>query len=150
MRNDGVGAVRGLCTVAAILMLASSAGPAQEIKPSAKPGSPPANPAESVVQEQVEAYNRHDLDAFLKCYSPEAKLYEFPDKLTSTGLDAMREQYGRLFRRAPDVKVEITGHIVQGDTVIDHESGVANGRKFSAVAIYRVKDGKIVAVWFIE
>jgi hypothetical protein len=150
MVSDLVGPIRGLCAVALIFTFVPQPGSAQEGKPSPIAGGTPASQAERLVQDQVEAYNSHDLEAFLKWYSPEVKLYEFPDKLISSGLEPMREQYGRLFRRAPDVKVEITKRIVQGDTVIDHESGIANGRKFSAVAIYRVKDGKIVAVWFIK
>ena len=150
MRNDVLGAIRGLCAFAAIFTSVTQPGSAQEGKSASKAGVTSASQAERVVQEQVEAYNRHDLDAFLKCYSPEVKVNQFPDKLLYTGLGAMREKYGRLFRRAPDVKVEITKRIVKGGTVIDHESGSANGGQFTAVAIYRVKDGKIVAVWFIE
>jgi hypothetical protein len=114
------------------------------------PPTPPVSEAEKIVQEQVEAYNRHDVEAFLKTYSSEIKLYEFPKKELSSGLDAMRETYGKLFEREPDLKATIAKRIVQGDYVIDHEQVSGGGRKFSAVAIYRVKDGKIAAVWFLE
>ena len=113
-----------------------------------------ANPAisepEKIVQEQLEAYNRHDVEAFLKTYSSEIKLYEFPDKELSSGVDAMRKTYGKLFEREPDRKARIARRIVQGDHVIDHEEVSGGGRKFTAVAIYRVKDGKITAVWFLK
>jgi hypothetical protein len=105
---------------------------------------------EKIVQEQLEAYNRHDVEAFLKTYSAEIKLYEFPDKELSSGLDAMRKTYGKLFEREPDRKAKIARRIVQGDYVIDHEEVSGGGRKFTAVAIYRVKDGKIAAVWFVK
>jgi hypothetical protein len=114
------------------------------------PVSPTISGAEKVVQEQVDAYNRHDLEAFLKTYSAEIKLYEFPDKELSSGLEAMRETYGKLFRREPDRKVKIAKRIVQGDCVIDHEELSGGGRQFTAVAIYRVKDGKITAAWFLK
>ena len=112
--------------------------------------TPPISDAAKIVQEQLEAYNRHDVDAFLKTYSSEIKLYEFPKKELSTGLDAMRKTYGKLFERAPDLKARIAKRIVQGDYVIDHEELSSGGRKSTAVAIYRVKDGKIAAVWFVE
>ena len=111
---------------------------------------PETSAAEKVVQEQLEAYNRHDVDAFLKTYSAEIKLYEFPDKEISSGLEAMRKTYGRLFEREPDRKARIAKRIVQGDYVIDHEEVSGGGREFKAVAIYRVKDDKIVAVWFLK
>ncbi len=107
--------------------------------------------AEQVVQKQVEAYNRHDLDAFLGCYAADVKLYDFPDKELSSGLDAMRTSYGKLFADNPDLKVDIPKRIVQGDTVIDQEFVFVNeNRRFKAVAIYRVVSGRIAAVWFVR
>ncbi len=105
---------------------------------------------EKVVQEQLEAYNRHDIEGFLKTYSQDIKLYDFPDKELSTGQDAMRQTYGKLFEREPNLKATIAKRIVQGDYVIDHEEVNFGGQKSKAVAIYRVKDGKITAVWFLN
>jgi hypothetical protein len=115
----------------------------------------PVGPAvlgpEQVVQEQVEAYNRHDIEAFLKTYSPEVKVFDFPDTMRFSGLEAMRERYGKLFKSEPDLKVEIAKRIVQGDHVIDHEEvSMGGGRRLTAVAIYRVEGGKITAVWFLK
>jgi hypothetical protein len=106
--------------------------------------------AEKIVQAQLEAYNQHDVDAFLKTYSADIKLYEFPDKEISSGLEAMRKTYGKLFERQPDRKARIAKRIVQGDYVIDHEEVSGGGRKFTAVAIYRVKEAKITEVWFLK
>jgi hypothetical protein len=114
------------------------------------PAPPKVSAAEKVVQEQLEAYNRHDVDGFLKTYSAEIKLYEFPDKEILSGQDAMRKTYGRLFEREPDLKAKSAKRIVQGEYVIDHEEVSGGGREFKAVAIYRVKDDKIVTVWFLK
>ena len=112
-----------------------------------------AESAEQVVQEQVEAYNKHDVDLFLSTYSPEIKIYDFPDKLILSGLDKMRESYGPMFDQVPeDYKAEITKRIAQGNFVIDQEllTSESAGTRESAVAIYQVEDGKIVGVWFID
>src|SRR3954470_20889263 len=61
------------------------------------PVVPAVSGPEQVVQEQVEAYNRHDIEAFLKTYSAEIKVFDFPDTLRFSGLEAMRERYGKLF-----------------------------------------------------
>jgi hypothetical protein len=132
-----------------ILGLLAARGPGQEAAKDKKPSQVVTEP-EKVVQEQLEAYNRHDLDAFLKTYSPEIKLYEFPDKELSTGLDAMRKGYGEFFKAEPNVKATIAKRIVQGDYIIDHEQITGASRNFNAVAIYLVKDGKITKVWFLE
>jgi len=145
----------GSCRVASVahaLVLAgllATPGRGQESRPEA-PVGPVASGPEKVVQEQVEAYNRHDIEAFLKTYSPDIKLYEFPDKESASGLEAMRERYGKLFKREPDLKVKIAKRIVQGDCVIDQEELSGGGRQWTAVAIYRVKGDKITAVWFLR
>jgi hypothetical protein len=83
-------------------------------------------------------------------FPPEIKLYEFPDKELSSGLEPMRESYGKLFKKNPELKAKIAGRVVQGEYVIYQEelSGIPN--PFTAVAIYRVNDGKITAVWFLK
>lgn len=131
-----------------VSLLAAPAG-AQEPKTNG-PAGPATSGPERVVQEQVEAYNRHDIEAFLKTYSPAVKLYDFPDKETASGLDVMRERYGKLFQREPDLHVRIARRIVQGDCVIDHEEVSLGTRRFTAVAIYRVKGDRITAVWFLK
>jgi hypothetical protein len=105
---------------------------------------------ERVVQEQVDAYNRHDLEGFLKTYSPETKLYAFPDQERGVGLEYMRTIYGKLFADNPMLKVKIARRIVQGEYVIDHEQVNTGSREFAAVAIYRVKDDKIIEVRFLK
>jgi uncharacterized protein (TIGR02246 family) len=133
----------------ATLLLIAVAGSAQDReKKQTKPAK--AQDVERIIQEQVEAYNKHDLDAFLATYSPDIRLHEFPGKVTSSGLEEMRKQYGALFARAPGLKAEITKRIVQGNYVIDHEKVTFGGRESTAVAIYQIGGGKIVNVWFIE
>lgn len=129
----------------AATILISANGWAARDAPSGEPSE-----AERVVQKQLDAYNQRDLEGFLATYAEEVTLSNFPDELLSTGLDAMRTRYGALFDRTPDLHAEITRRIVQGDYVIDHEQVTAQGREFSAVAIYQVKDGKIHHVWFVR
>ena len=108
--------------------------------------------AEEIVQSQVEAYNRHDLEAFLATYAEDVALYTHPGKLDLSGIGAMRESYGELFETYPELRVEITTRIVQGRFVIDQEivEGIPGAGDITAVAIYEVRDGKIQNVWFIE
>jgi uncharacterized protein (TIGR02246 family) len=135
----------------ATLILIAVTGSAQDREGERKQTrSAKAQDVERVVQEQVEAYNKRDLDAFLATYSPDIKLHQFPDKLTSSGLEEMRKQYGALFEGTPGLKAEITKRIVQGDYVIDHEKVTFGGRESTAAAIYQVRGGKIVNVWFIQ
>jgi hypothetical protein len=113
-----------------------------------------ARPAEveQVVQIQLEAYNRRDVDAFLNTYASDAKLYDHPDKLWASGLEQMRQAYSRLFKEAPNLKAKVANRIVQGEFVIDQEivTGLPDNQEITAVAIYQVKGGKITNVWFVR
>jgi hypothetical protein len=108
-----------------------------------------SNP-ESVVQEQVDAYNKRDIDAFMATYTDDVKLYNFPKNLTTDGPEEMRKGYTEFFTSTPDLHCEIKNRIVIGNKVIDEEEVTANGNTFSAVAIYEVQNGKITKVTFLK
>jgi hypothetical protein len=106
---------------------------------------------EAVVQRQLEAYNAHDIDAFMATYSPTIQLLEFPSgKVWMEGQEAMRARYADLFlNRKPHV--DVAPRIVSGNFVIDNEKvNVPGNDEFFAVAIYEVVDGLIQRVWFVQ
>ena len=108
--------------------------------------------AEQVVQAQLDAYNRRDIEAFVATYAPDVKIYDHPDQLQMEGANRLRESYSRLFGSIPELKATVANRIVQGSFVIDHEtvSGLPGGRQITAVAVYEVQDGLIQRVWFIR
>lgn len=104
---------------------------------------------EEVVQAQLDAYNAHDIEAFLATYAPDVKIWDHPSTLRMEGHDTLRQRYGALFAGAPDLVATTTTRIAQGRYVIDHETvtGVP-GAPMSVAAIYEVRDGLIQNVWF--
>lgn len=110
----------------------------------------PIADAETIVQEQLDAYNTRDIDAFMDTYSDNIKLYVYPDKLLSEGKKAMKAKYQGFFEGTPDLNCSIKNRIVIGNKVIDEESVTTNGTTESAVAIYEVENGKISKVTFIQ
>ncbi len=126
--------------------------------PAPNPAAPATVPAptaalsdlEALVQRQVEAYNRRDLEAFLDTYAEDAEAFFFPDRPLGSGKKAFREIYGDLFTKTPDLAAVIRKRIVQGNKVIDEEWVTAGGKSIKAVAIYQVESGRIRRVWFIE
>jgi len=119
--------------------------------PAAPATKPVAAPVE-VVQAQVEAYNRRDLDGFLSFYADDAQIFEYPDHLLMSGKDAMRERYQKLFEPAPALHAAILHRVTFERFVIDQErvTGRPDGVPIEAVAIYEVKDGRIVRVTFLR
>jgi imidazolonepropionase-like amidohydrolase len=106
---------------------------------------------EDVVQQQVNAYNARDIDAFLATYATGAQLHEFQGKSFATGHADLRKAYTALFARAPKLHCRITNRISSGNVVIDREqvTGLPDGKTLQAVAIYEVRDERITRVWFL-
>lgn len=110
----------------------------------------PSSP-EILAQQQLNAYNARDIEAFLEPYSDSVELYSFPDKLMSKGKDEMRKGYEEMFQQVKELHCEVTKRIVQGNTVIDHETVSGFGPKpVKAIAIYKIEKGKIAKVYFIQ
>jgi hypothetical protein len=104
--------------------------------------------AADVVDRQVAAYCDRDLERFLGCYAAGVRVKDFDGNVLMDGLEAMRGQYGPMFRDSPQLRAEIPCRIVAGDYVIDEEdiSGMVVAGfppTMHAVAIYRVRDGLI-------
>lgn len=106
--------------------------------------------AEAIVQKQLDAYNKRDIDAFMATYSQDIKLYNYPNELRTEGQEQMRKSYEQWFNRVPDLRAFIKKRIVIGNKVIDEEQVTANGQIFNAVAIYEVENGLISKVTFIQ
>ena len=102
------------------------------------------------VQAQLEAYNTRDIEKFLEPYAEDVEVYDYPNKLSYVGKETMRKNYNLFFRMTPDLHCELKNRIIMRNKVIDEEYVTANERIFHAVAIYEIKDGKIVKVMFVQ
>jgi hypothetical protein len=108
--------------------------------------------AEKLAQAQLNAYNKRDIDAFVAPYAENVKVYKFPNELLYEGKTAMYDTYGRMFARTPDLHCRLVNRIVMGNTVIDQEEVTISKKDqpMNAIAIYKIKDGKIAEVYFIQ
>ncbi|HYJ78508.1 MAG TPA: nuclear transport factor 2 family protein [Longimicrobiaceae bacterium] len=137
----------------ALLLLTAACQGVQPLGGMGPGTAPPASSAAArVVDAQVEAYNRHDLAAFLATYAPDAALWVHPDDRVAQGTEQLRTRYREQWRENPRLRVEVEQRMVQGNYVIDHEHSVgwADGQDVRVVAIYEVRGGRIRNVWFIR
>jgi imidazolonepropionase-like amidohydrolase len=113
-----------------------------------KPESLLVSTPEMLAQQQLNAYNAHDLEAFLAPYAEDVEIYMFPDKLQMKGKDAMRKDY-QFITQLPNLHCRLVNRIVAGNTIIDQEevSGVGN-KPLTAIAMYEMANGKISKVYF--
>jgi hypothetical protein len=113
-----------------------------------------ASGAVRLVEAQLEAYNNQDLEAFLLPFSDTIRLYDHPDELWCEGKEAMRDVYQKLFSRTDHLHCDIQERIVLDNTVIDHERvSMLFGdqqKEIEVIAIYKIRNGSIVEVYFIE
>lgn len=110
------------------------------------------SPAQRVVRAQVDAYNRHDLDAFAATYAADIAFYFFPETTAvARGQGALRAQYGQLFINTPNIHVSIGRERVMGNFVLLEEllSGTPAGDTTKHIVIYEVRHDKIARVWFL-
>jgi hypothetical protein len=112
-----------------------------------------SDPAETarVAQAQLDAYNAHDIDAFAACYTEDVEVNDLGGAARSTGIQALRETYGALFASRPGLHAHLVGRLVVGDTAVDQERVVGlrdDGVEVHALAIYKVRDGRIARIWF--
>lgn len=105
---------------------------------------------ETVVQRQLDAYNARDLDAFVACFAEDVTVWRLPDTVPALqGRAALATFYASERFNRIDLHAELLNRMVLGDKVVDHERirGIGPG-PYEAVAVYRVADGLIRAVWF--
>lgn len=105
---------------------------------------------ETIVQKQVEAYNNKDIEAFLETYSDDIEIYNFPNSLIMKGKEEMRDVYSEMFDSVKELHCEIKKRIIINNKVIDHEYVKFDDNFSTVVAIYEVKNDKIIKVTFVR
>lgn len=118
------------------------------------PSPAPATPEARVVQAQVDAFNRRDIEAFMATYAPGAIHWEFPADTVWNGAARIRAHYTELFADpdASELHVDVRERIVKGRFVIDHDfyRGLPGEGEHVSVVIYEVVDGRIRNAWFMN
>jgi len=107
---------------------------------------------EAVAQKQLDAYNAQDIEAYMACFAPDCVIADLNGPVTESGAAAIRHRYANLFQKFPENRADLIARIAHGPVVLDHERVVRRpgGETFEAVAIYTVRDGKIVRVDFAK
>src|SRR5688572_29281809 len=107
---------------------------------------------ETVVQQQLDAYNARDLDALMATYAEDAQQFEHPSKLLASGSAQIRERSALRFQE-PNLHAALLQRTVMDNIVIDRETVTRTfpdgPGTIELVAIYEVQSGRIAKAWFI-
>jgi hypothetical protein len=130
-----------------LMLLAAACRPPSPRPPSTTAAEQPSA-AERVVRLQYDAYNRHDLDAFVAAHASDVRFYRYPDSLVLDGRAAVRERFGRLFATARSVHATVDARMTHGDVVVWKETatGMPGGKTNTAIFIWEVHGGQITRV----
>lgn len=102
-----------------------------------------------VVNDRMDAYNRHDIDSFMECYDDRIEIFTYPNKSLGKGKKHIRGIFAPMFKEAV-VQVEIHHQIAKDGYVVNHET-VRNGDDMTEyISIYEVRDGLIWSVRFVR
>lgn len=102
------------------------------------------------VEAQFNAYNAHDLEAFLACFSEAFKGYRMPTESPSTvGKGALRTFYAEHRFNNPLLRAELLSRTVIGNKVFDHELIYGlSPEPLESMAVFEVEGGLIKTAWF--
>ena len=95
------------------------------------------------VQRQLDAFNAHDLEAFLDCYAPDAVI-RLGWTTTMTGRDEIRAYYAPAIG-LPQLRAEVLNRLASGEWVVDDEQATWTGGAARGLAVYQVRDNLIVS-----
>ena len=107
------------------------------------------NSPETIVQGQLDAYNKRNLEHFCQFFTADVKVFDaHTQSLMFEGMTAFRKRYEKTFSN-PNLHCTLVTRIIQDDIVIDQElvNGMGDG-PVHAIAIYHVRDGQIYQVHF--
>lgn len=109
--------------------------------------------ARRAAQRQLDAYNAHDIDAFVACYHEDVEIFDLKTgALQMKGREDMRTSYGAMFERSPQVYASVTNRTIVGNMSFDYE--VVRGRGddiIQVMAMYEVDEDELIRrVWFVR
>ena len=102
-----------------------------------------------VVNLRMEAYNKHDLDAFLSTYAEEVEIFTYPDKSLRKGKKGIKSLFEEMFQDS-SLQVEVHHQLAKDSYVVNHETVSSKEGKTEYVSIYEVREGLIESVRFVR
>ncbi|PJZ79709.1 steroid delta-isomerase [Leptospira meyeri] len=105
-----------------------------------------------IIDKQLVAYNNKDIDLFLEWWDKDAKIYLHPNALIAEGIEQIKERHLIRFQE-PDLFAKLISRTYFSGKIVDQELVTRNfpeGKgNIDVLAIYEVKNEKILNAWFL-
>lgn len=102
----------------------------------------------AVVARRTDAFNAHDVDAFLAAHAEDVTIIGYPDVALGHGRAHLERIFGPLFDRELG-SAEVHGQWVRGGFVVSNETVIEDGEPQHIVFIYHVEDDEIASMRLI-
>lgn len=106
-----------------------------------------------VVQQQVNAYNARDIDAFTATFAPDVEVFDASGTRIAAGRDELRKMYAGFFENNPRLHCRIIERTVEGNIVTDKEqvTGLSgDDETIEGTVTYEVEDALIRTVRLVH
>jgi len=107
---------------------------------------------EKVVQQQLDAYNARNLDAWAATYAADAQQFEYPDTLLAEGIAQIRERAAPRFTES-NLHAKLIKRSAVGNIVVDHEmvtrTFAEGAGQIELLCIYEIKNDRIQKASFV-
>lgn len=99
-----------------------------------------------IIERQLRAYNAHDLDAFLACFSEDIVIDNRDGREMLRGKRAARSAYHALFATCPALRATVSWRRRFSEYVVDAEyvTGTPNGEVWCVLVLYWLQADCIV------
>ncbi len=109
---------------------------------------------QAIVDRQIDAFNRRDIETIMSLYTEDIEVYEFPSTLLYRGATALRDYFGACFEEPHLKAYRLTTMVVEPrQTVIAMlriDRTFPEGAGWIGLAmIYEVRGGRIARAWSI-
>lgn len=111
----------------------------------------------AVVDQQLNAYNAQDIEAFAATYHSNVEIYSATQGLLYTGKATLIEKYGKKFADLKCLNATSMLRMQSGAYLVDHEKAESCSqqvgkidRSIEVIVNYEVRDGLIVKVLFLK
>ena len=109
---------------------------------------------EHLAQQQLDAYNRSDLEAFVACYHPDVRVFN-GDEQTVSGIDEFRKRYQSLFTTwkfgaSVPQRISLNTHCVDFETWWRVDPNTDERSEGQILVRYEERDGRIGTVQFLR
>ncbi|MBX7247652.1 MAG: nuclear transport factor 2 family protein [Caulobacteraceae bacterium] len=106
---------------------------------------------EALLQAHNDAWNRHDVAAFVETLSPDAEIYAFPGTLQLKGREPIAAHFTQLWAKVPELSVTVAHRSRLENHVVDEEVLRINGQEIAReVTVYQVEACHIRRIDTIE